>query len=448
MTAGDKLFWVWLSETLGAASRDFRRLIALYESPYDLFHAEEAEIERIEGLSPKTVQALANKDLEPASAILKTCERLGIGILPYGDMAFPRALRELERPPVLLYYSGTLPDFNNRLCIALVGTRRMSAYGLRSAYRLSYELALTDAVVVSGMAAGIDGVCAAAALAAKGTTVAILGCGIDVVYPKHHAVLMNEIAKHGVLLSEYPPGTRPNHYHFPTRNRLISGLSQGTVVVEAGLGSGSLITAKDAILQGRDVFAIPANVGSEGAAGTNGLLRDGANLALGVKDILDRYQYVYADVLHMDRLQKLASDAPLVDYEYLERMGVIELTRKAEQKTAVESAPARETPKKKSAAKAASERTATNVKSPDRQAVASEPSTASKPMREKTPDEVLSALPSIQRTILEAMPDDRAVTVDSLTGLGYSYGDMIAALTMLEILGLIQKLPGALYMKT
>ena len=448
MTAGDKLFWVWLSEALGAASRDFRRLIGLYESPYDLFHAEEAEIERIEGLSPRTVEALANKDLEHASSILKSCERLNVGILPYGDMAFPRALRELERPPVLLYYCGTLPDFNERLCIGMVGTRRMSAYGLRSAYRFSYELALTDAVVVSGMAAGIDGVCAAAALAAKGTTVAVLGCGVDVVYPRHHAVLKDEIVRRGVLISEYPPGTRPNHYHFPTRNRLISGLSQGTVVVEAGLGSGSLITAKDAILQGRDVFAIPANVGSEGAAGTNGLLRDGANLALSVKDILDRYQYVYADALHIERLQKISSDAPSVDYEYLERMGVIELTRKAEQGTAVGAAPAREAPRKKSAAKAASERTATKTKSPDKQAAARDLPSAPKTAREKTPDEVLSSLPSIQRTILEAMPDDRAVTVDSLTGLGYSYEDMIAALTMLEILGLIQKLPGALYMKT
>ena len=448
MTVGDKLFWVWLSEALGAASRDFRHLIGLYENPYDLFHAEEAELERIEGISPRTVQALANKELEHASAILKTCERLNIGILPYGDQAFPHALRELERPPVLLYYSGTLPDFNNRLCIGMVGTRRMSAYGLRSAYRFSYKLALADAVVVSGMAAGIDGVCAAAALAAKGTTVAILGCGVDVIYPRHHAVLKNEIARCGVLLSEYPPGTRPNHYHFPTRNRLISGLSQGTVVVEAGLGSGSLITAKDAIMQGRDVFALPANVGSAGAEGTNGLLRDGANLALGVKDILDRYQYVYADALHMERLQKLSSDVPSVDYEYLERMGVIELTRKVEKETAVASEPVREAPKKKSAAKAARERTTAQVSPSAKETATSDLPSAPKTVREKTPDEVISSLPLIQRTILEAMPDDRAVTVDSLCGLGYSYGDMIAALTMLEILGLIQKLPGALYMKT
>lgn len=441
----DMLFWIWLSDVLGAASRDFRTLIGLYENPYDLFHADEEELERIEGISTRTKTVLSNKSLQRATEILDACERLGIGILPYSDPAYPNALHELKEPPVLLYYSGTLPNFNRLLSVGMVGTRRMSAYGMQSAYRIGYELASVGVVVVSGMAAGIDGVCAAAALAAKGLTVAVLGCGLDVVYPRHHKVLMDEIRKNGALVSEYPPGTRPNHYHFPIRNRLISGLSQGTVVIEAGIESGSLITAKDAILQGRDVFALPANVGSHGAEGTNGLLRDGANLVLGTADILKPYQYVYAESLRMEALAK-AENASRADLHYLERLGVIELTHRiGEKQPPVRAAEASEPAKKSVKAPVAKKKEEPKATPPH------ETETVYREVpkeKSKTPDAVLSSLTPVQLAVLQAIPDDRAVTADFLSGLGYPYGDTVAALTMLEILGLIQKLPGALYTKS
>lgn len=453
MKRGDKLFWIWLSEALGAASRDFRRLIGLYDQPYDLFHAEEYELERIEDLTQRTITALSDKNLHHATEILDTCERLGIGILPYGDEAYPRALRELDRPPILLYYKGELPDFNSMLCIGMVGTRRMSAYGLRAAYKISYELASVGAVVVSGMAAGIDGVCAASALAANGKTVAVLGCGLDVVYPRHHKTLMDEICKRGALLSEYPPGTRPNHYHFPIRNRIISGLSQGTVVVEAGIGSGSLITAKDAIMQGRDVFALPANVGSQGAEGTNGLLRDGANLVLNTADILQHYEFIFSAALQMSQLEE-AQQHSVADLAYLSRMGVIELTNQADRTPPVR-AVAEEPGKAPRSAKLGRsapkrKRTVADEKPTERDQTAfpQENAKDKSASESKTPDAILSSLTPMQRAILEVIPDDRAVTVDSLGALGYPYGDMIAAITMLEILGLIQKLPGALYTKS
>ena len=151
-------------------------------------------------------------------------------------------MREIDTPPVLLYYAGTVARFEERLCVGLVGTRRMSVYGMEMAYKISYELSCGGAVTVSGLAEGIDGVCAAAALRAGGFTVAVLGCGLDRVYPTHHGKLMNEVARNGLLLSEYPPATQPLYYHFPARNRIISGLSHAVVVVEAGLGSGSFIT--------------------------------------------------------------------------------------------------------------------------------------------------------------------------------------------------------------
>ncbi len=438
MLQKEALFWIWFSEVLGPKSRDFRRLIAVYENPYDLFHADEGEIEHLSGVSARTKEALLQKDLSKASRILDDCQRLGIDILTFDEEAYPNALRELKAPPVLLYYKGTLPDFNKQLCIGMVGTRRMSAYGMQTAYKIAYELASANVLVVSGMAAGIDGVCAAAALAAKGQTVAVLGCGIDVVYPKHHGKLMELICQNGVLLSEYPPATKPNYYHFPVRNRIISGISQGTVVVEASVGSGSLITAKDAVTQGRDVFALPANVDSNGAEGTNRLLRDGAHLVLDTVDILKPYSYIYANTLRTEALPK-AKTSSQADLHYLDRIGVIELTQR----------------KVSASAKA----TETVVSAPEVDKPSAPPKKASRPSKKATredpeqlkihttPDSVLSSLSSIQLAVLQAIPDDKAITADSLNALGYPYGDTIAALTMLEIMGLIQKLPGALYTK-
>ena len=444
MKQRDNLFWIWLAECLGAANRNFCTLMRYYENPYELFHAEDVELERIDGISERTVTALSNKNLERATEILSSCERLGIRVLPYSDSEYPRALREIDTPPVVLYCIGDISILNQKLCIAMVGTRRMSEYGLRCAYKFSYELAEAGSVIVSGMAAGIDGVCAAAALAAKGKTVAVLGCGLDVVYPKHHKKLMDEIRKNGILISEYPPTTRPNHYHFPTRNRLISGISQGTVVIEAGLGSGSLITAKNAILQGKDVFTVPANLGTPGAEGTNGLLRDGATPVVKTSDILNYYQFLFSNTLGMRGGNKTEARSN-ADLGYLAEMGVIELIKRH---TAGETEALEESPKaERGTGKAPPKRSGIKQAFP-KKTMSDQPPTTTERMPKQTPDEVVSSLTPIQLAILQAIPDDRAVTVDSLSGLGYPFGDLIAALTMLEILGLIQKLPGALYTKS
>lgn len=455
--ANDTLYWIWLAEQLGAANRDFRTLIELYDQPFDIFSADVPELERVPNISQRNVTALSEKSLTRATEILDACQRLQIGILPYGDPSYPRSLRELDTPPVLLYYRGALPDFDRALMIGMVGTRRMSEYGLRSAYKIAYEISSVGALVVSGMAAGIDGVCAAAALAASAPTVAVLGCGIDVVYPKHHGVLKREIEQKGLLLSEYPPATRPNHYHFPTRNRLISGLTQGTVVVEAGVGSGSLITAKNAILQGRDVFALPANVGSRGSEGTNGLLRDGANLVLGAEDILTPYQYAYAASLNMHRLAEAKAHAQ-PDLAYLARLGVVTLTDERDKPAQKDADTTRTrskqtevrkpfgTSQKTAKRKAATEQPAPQPQNQLQKAAGTQPSSGR--ATANTPDAILSSLTDTQRAVLDAIPDDRAITVDAIGNTELPYGEIIAALTMLEILGLVQKLPGALYTKS
>ena len=337
----------------------------------------------------------------------------------------------------------------------MVGTRRMSAYGLQAAYKIAYEMASANAVIVSGMAAGIDGVSAAGAIAAGGKTVAILGCGVDVVYPKHHKPLMDAIRQNGAIISEYAPGTRPSPYHFPVRNRIISGLSQGTVVVEAGMKSGSLITAKDAILQGRDVFALPANVGSDGTAGTNGLIRDGANLVLDTADIAERYRCLYSESLDFKAFDA-ARRRLQIDYTRLAQYGVIteeEANRFLHSGGGVslscEIAPPKTEKKRSQSASENIERKPVSKPQPKpaQKELAMPPKTELPQETRQAPDEVLRSLTPAQLAIMQAMPDDHPVTADSLGGLGYPYSDIIAALTMLEILGLIRKLPGALYSK-
>ena len=435
MKQQDNLFWIWLSETLGVANKDFTRLIQLYRTPYEIFNAEESELERVPEISEKTLTRLMDKSLQHASEILENCEKQGIGILTHYDEAFPPQLREIQRPPVLLYYKGNMMDLGKSLTVGMVGTRRMSAYGLQNAYRIAYELSLAGAVVVSGMATGIDGVCAAAALKAKCTTVAVLGCGLDLTYPRHHRPLMAEIAKQGILLSEYPPGTPPSSYHFPMRNRIISGISRTTVVVEAGLGSGSLITAKDAVSQGRMVFAVPANVGAPGAEGTNGLLRDGARAATGAKDILQPFLYEFDEVLRPERLLKLSEDDSTADLEYLDRLGIIELVNR------------QETQEVKQHPEASESKTDRRKQPKKPRRTPQEDARKESSPKVSSHESELEKLTPIQLAVLRAVPDDRAFSTDALRGLDYPYGEMIAALTMLELMGLVQKLSGGLYTK-
>ena len=449
MKSKDTLYWIWLSNALGAGSSAFRRLISLYDTPFDIFRAEEEELEQIPQLTERAKRALCDKSLEGATEILDLCERESIGILTYDEDAYPRALREIQKPPMLLYYRGNLPDFNRNLCVGIVGTRSMSAYGLRQAYKMSYELASAGAVVVSGMAKGIDGVAAGAALKAGGVTVAVLGCGVDVAYPTHHKPLSLEIAKNGVILSEYAPGSRPNSYHFPMRNRIISGLSQATVVVEAGIGSGSLITAKDAILQGRDVFAIPANVGSKGADGTNGLLRDGAKMALSADDVLAPYQYTYAESLTLEKY-KASKSLEDIDLAHLSSLGVIELSKNASGESKMSLSPTspmtkEKKPKEPRKPAPKKEKTAVTKSEPqeEREEVLSTPAVS----RTSIPEATLATLTPAQKAILEAIPDDGTLSTDAIFALDLPHADVMAALIMLEIMGLIQKLPGSLYKK-
>ena len=294
-------YWVWLNECRGLTNRSRVLLLDHFGSPEDVYYADEAEYALVEGLSKKQLELLADKSADGADKILGDCQRLGLRILTMQDADYPARLRGIFEPPCLLYVKGTLPAFDEEVAVAMVGTRACTPYGTQSAEKIAYGLAKQGALVVSGAARGIDSAAHRGALRAGGVTVAVLGNGLDVVYPEENAGLYRDIAATGALLSEYPPGTAAEGWHFPIRNRIISGLCLATVVVEAPLErSGALITANLALEQGRDVFAVPGNIDSPNSTGTNALIRDGAKAITGAQDILSEYEGLYPGRIQYD----------------------------------------------------------------------------------------------------------------------------------------------------
>ena len=432
---GDRLFWIWLSRALGEENAWYPLLLEKFGTPYDIFRADEEELDAlIPELGRKEKAALLKKNLDDAYEIMEYCKRNEYQLLCYDDRRYPLSYRSLKAPPLLLYYRGALPDFQTWLHIAVVGPRKMSEYGCRTAYKIAYELACAGAVIVSGMALGVDSIASCAALAAGGSTVAILGSGIDVPYPPEHAGFQRVLEQKALVMTEYAPGSEPLGYHFPQRNRLISGLAQGTLVVEGDERSGALITAERALMQGRDVYAIPANVGDKNAAGTNALIRDGARVALCADDILKHYQMLFRDTLK----QGSASMGQRSDYDadMALRMGVYTRASGGRERVLVASLREERVPIKKNDASAKNKRT------PKVRADAPE---KPKPCEADHSSERLASLGERERKVFEAIPMDRPVAIDRLQSLGYATGEVLAALSLLEIQGLVQSLPGGLY---
>jgi DNA processing protein len=279
-------FWVGFNRVKGIGAVRLKNLIDHFG---DLASAWNAPAEALlsAGLSEKIVANLQivrqQDDLEQ---YLTEVEQKGIQVLTWEDQAYPARLKEIEQPPPVLYLRGTLKD-EDRWAVSVVGTRRASAYGRQVAAELGAYLAENGVTVVSGLALGIDSVAHSAAVNHKGRTIAVLGSGVDYIYPAEHRRLAEQIITQGCLLSDYPPGTPPDGINFPARNRIISGISLATVVVEAGETSGALITSTFAAEQGRDVMAVPGSIYAPNSKGTNRLILEGARPLLNMQDILE-----------------------------------------------------------------------------------------------------------------------------------------------------------------
>lgn len=291
----DLAYWIWFSGLRRLRFRTRCALLERYGGARELWFADRRELEAIPGLLPEERRALAERDNAEAEAIIRRCEEEAILILTFQDAAYPERLRNIPDPPYVLYGKGELPAVDAEPVIAVVGTRRCSAYGEKMAQRIASEIAQSGGIVATGLAAGIDSAAAKGALSAGGCVIGVLGVAINKIYPSSNKELYDRVMRSGALLSEYPPDAEGSKEWFPQRNRIIAALSLGVVVPEAPVHSGALITAHRALDYGRDVFAVPSNADSPKGRGSNQLLREGATLVQCGWDVMEEYAARYPD---------------------------------------------------------------------------------------------------------------------------------------------------------
>ena len=410
------IHWIWLATRPGLNDRQKLDILQVFWDPEEVFFGERAAYANVKGMTPEGVQALADKNLTPAQEILDACIRQDIHICTFYDAAYPTKLKNIADPPLVLYYKGTLAGLDMRPVIGVVGTRKASVYGLTTASRMGYQIARCGGILASGVAAGIDGKAMTGALTAGGTVVGVLGCGIDVVYPATHRSLYLDTERNGCLISEFPPGTPPYKWNFPKRNRIISGLSNGVLVVEAPHGSGALITARRALDQGRDVFVVPGNIDVPTFEGSNALLRDGGIAVSSGWDVVSEYEALYPGIIKREQqtLQQSATEEEKI---------IVENTEKALPKVAQK--PVVPVDKTRFDRK--------NVKKP----IDNGQQTSYSDQRE-----IFESLSQEEKDLLEPLRNGETLVDDLIVASGLPAGKVLGMLTMLQIRGVVKMLPG------
>lgn len=398
--------WIWLATRQNVSDWMKVQLLQHFRDPEDLFYADEASFRNIDGLTKENLESLRDKNLHQAQWVLRQCEKEKLGVLTFQDAAYPARLKNISDPPVVLYYKGRLPDFDGSPLIGVVGTRRASVYGLTASKRMGYQIAKCGGVVVSGMAKGIDSMAMGGALTAGGTVVGVLGCGADMVYPPSNKDLFADTENYGCILSEFIPGTPPYAWNFPKRNRIISGLSCGVLVVEAPEKSGALITANQALEQGRDVFVVPGNIDVPTFVGSNRLLRDGAIAVSSGWDILSEYEAIFPG-----KISREEREVHLTVYPD-EVQNVANVAQKPK------------TPKKQKQEK-------------DKKVI----DNATKPSYSDVNKDISAFSPEEQR-LIQALQSGQRLVDDVIAEVGLPTAKVLSMLTIMEIKGIIRRLPG------
>lgn len=406
--------WIWLATREGLSDRGRAMLLEYFCDAEEIYFAQPEEYARVENLSPEAQASLQDKDLKQAQQILDRCSREKIRVLTWQDAAYPRRLKSIADPPTVLYYKGNLPEFDSLPLIAVVGTRGASAYGLSIAKRLGYQIADCGGVVVSGMAYGVDGMAMRGALSAGMPVVGVLGCGADIIYPHSNRALFADVEQQGCLLTEFPPGTPPISWNFPKRNRIISGLCCGVLVVEAPEKSGALITARQAADQGRDVFVVPGNIDVDTCKGSNALLRDGAIAVSNGWDLMSEYERQFPD-----KIRKRTTDAKQTAYP-----DEVALAKSADE-VPVKVAQKPKMPKEKR-----------------HKSVFGKKKEIDNGDNAPYIDGERPSLSPEEETLVELLRQNVTLVDELMAQAQMSAGQVLASLTMLEIKGVIQRLPG------
>lgn len=391
----DLEYWLWLS-TAGFGISAQAQLLDRFGDAEEIFHAPREAFDGL-NLSQRDRSLLESRNLDRAYQALRSCREQDLRIVTYRDSAYPSRLRQISAPPAVLYLRGNLPSMDSEPAIAVIGTRRASPYGLKMARTLSYQIARSGGLIISGLTQGIDAMAARGALQADGTVLAVLGTEID---RENSSLARDVVTAGGVLISEYAPGTPSQRHHFRERNRIAAGLSVGVVVVEAPAKSGALLFAEEALEQGKEIFAVPGNADAENSAGTLSLIRDGAALATCGWDVMSEFEALYPG-----RMKRVSADLqppePPAEAPELE---------KAAGKAQPVSAPAAEPDPKPEAAK--------NLR------------------------DQLAVLSEDQLKILTAIDKNASHIDDIIEATGLSTATVLAQLTVLQIKGYIRREPG------
>ena len=408
--------WIWLSTRKSLSDKWKVSLLEHFHDPEQIYFAGGQDFSFVDFLTAEAVESLMDKDLTGAAKILEQCVDCKIQVMTFFDDIYPSRLKNIPDPPMVLYYKGKLPDLDGTPTIGVVGTRKASAYGMKAAKQLGYQIAKCGGIVVSGLAAGIDAMAMEGALSAGSSIVGVLGCGADVVYPAANRRLYAETERYGCILTEFPPKTKPFSQNFPRRNRIISGLSDGIVVVEAPQRSGALITAQKALDQGRDVFALPANIDSPNSVGCNMLVRDGATLVTSGWEVLSEYEGRYPG-----KIRNGGEQAQLWDEPH-ERLAVLEEAEKKPGKTG-----------KKSEKKTLKE------EKPEHRKKKAIDNWENEPYIDLTKINFMS---EHERIIVDQLVNGKKLVDDVIADSGLKAPLVLSSLTLLEVRGIVRRLPG------
>ena len=401
------IHWIWLATRPDLSDRLKLVVLDAFHDPEEVFYGEKKNYANVEGMTQSGAESLGDKDLTEAQKILDDCVEMGIQICTFHDGAYPSRLKNIADPPIVLYYKGNLTGLDSHPVIGVVGTRKASAYGLNTSKKMGYQIAKCGGILVSGLAEGNDGSAMTGALMAGGMVVGVLGCGADVVYPAMHKSLYRDTERNGCLITEFPPKTPPYKWNFPKRNRIISGLANGVLVVEAPYGSGSLITARRAADQGRDVFVVPGNIDVPTLQGSNSLLRDGAIAVSSGWDVVGEYASLYPDKIRMETGETIFlsnTENPLP---------------KVAQKPA--------TPEKRSLFDRKKDK---------------KPIDKGEKKSYSDQQNILASLSEPERELLKPLSKGEALVDDLIAASGMPAGKVLSMLTMLQIRGVVELLPG------
>ena len=433
------LYYLWLNLALSAGSKASKSLLERFDSIEEVYNASREDYAALD-IADEQAEKLCDKSLAEANRIAAWCEKEHIGILCYADSMYPGRLRALDDPPPVLYYRGRLELLDTLPVFAMVGTRSCSEHGFRTAYRLAFDVANAGGCIINGLALGIDAAALTGCLDAGGYAIGVLGCGIDRIYPSQNKELFHRLSRQGLIISEFPPFSRPLGAHFPVRNRVISALAIGVAVFEGEAGSGALITASHALEQGKKLFAVPGNADDKLNEGPLFLIKNGAGVLTEATDMLVEYTLAYPDKLYVAPLAEFPDekcDAAVKAAFAVNPAMVRDKTdgrRLPKPAKAPKSAPkpVREAPK---SSKASAEKPAPYANAPDVPA----------PQEAEGPAKDTSVLSAEEKRVYALFEKHRSLSADDIVESGVSPGDALASLTLLEVYGFIESLPGGRY---